>query len=412
MHYFLRRFQKHLCVAVLISAMLAGCYQYRVSVLEVNPEVTPTHFITQNVKLVENPLSQNRLNCAVAAHVTKEYGAWVKHEGADVEFINTIGRDQKGRMWLATDGHGLTLFDTQGWHNWQPETRSDMPKDAIRSMAVTENVIYAGAYGSSDGGDVMLYDIAQDKWNMLQHKDMRGNVIGGFAVDHRGRAFFVVLTKATDFITTTVTSGETYTPANRPTLLLDVYANGSWEYITMPEPPAMTIPLIKNAIFDTKGNYWLATGQFTGVWKFDGTSWTIFTANDGYLPSNQVNALAIDKDGRIWAATVNGLAVYDTDGTWYAFSKEKFPWFNGWLKNVAVDPENRVWIASNEALTVYNGQEVAVFKPSVVGESLWDEGIGFDQDGCVWVDALSLNLAVLRAPLTMTEGNFNFQQKP
>ncbi|MDO9302655.1 MAG: two-component regulator propeller domain-containing protein, partial [Anaerolineales bacterium] len=119
-----------------------------------------------------------------------------------------------------------------------------------------------------------------------------------------------------------------------------------------------------------------------------------------------INALAIDNDGRIWAATTSGLAVF-SGGKWFAFSSSEYPWYQGWLDNVAIDSQNRVWVTSNDVLSVYNGTEAILFTPDIIGESLWDNAIGFDKDGCVWV-GMSLGLTVFQGKLDLAPGNYEF----
>jgi len=65
---------------------------------------------------------------------------------------------------------------------------------------------------------------------------------------------------------------------------------------------------------DRQGRIWVATeGQ--GVWCFDsaasaGKQWTQFTAKEG-LGGDNVYALLVDAQGRVWAGTVHGVSVYD-----------------------------------------------------------------------------------------------------
>jgi hypothetical protein len=215
---------------------------------------------------------------------------------------------------------------------------------------------------------------------------LSGNVIGGIAINSAGEVF------------ASTAAG------------VDIYHEGQWRQLAKPSNPTFAIPMVQDALFDKKGNYWVATGQMTGVWKYDGQSWTTFTAEGGYLPSNHIVALAQDSQDRIWAATTDGLAVYDTNGEWYVFSAEQYPWFSGWLKDVAVDEFDRVWVINKDFLTVYNGQEVAVFEPTgIAGGRMWDNAIGFDEQGCVWIDQASSQLVILRSKLNMGASQFNFK---
>ncbi len=54
-----------------------------------------------------------------------------------------------------------------------------------------------------------------------------------------------------------------------------------------------------------------------GISRFDGGNWTSYTRNDG-LPGNVVYSLVMDKKGRVWAGTENGIGVFE-NGKWRAF---------------------------------------------------------------------------------------------
>jgi ligand-binding sensor domain-containing protein len=376
-------FTKSIVIIALFSLSFLCCGPFAPRVVQ-RPEVrTPEEIssaglIAQEVKVLENPLSGELINCAVVTNVQND-NPWVKIEREEVKSINIIEGDANGRMWLATDGHGLTMFDGVEWHNWQPEAGRDMGYVAFRTMAVSDEKVYAGAYSSSSGGNLLTYDIAQDKWDVV--KGLSGNVVGGVTTNQQGQLFAAT------------SSG------------VDTFAEGKWSRLQMPLSSMFTKQLIDDAVLDISGNYWMATVD--GIWKYDGKSWEKFAADNDDLPSNEVNAIAVDGNNRIWAATANGLAVYES-GNWRIFSAEKYPWFSGWLNDVAVDSAGRIWVLRNDFLTVYNGKEVAIFEPGAADVDFWDDAIGFDKQGCVWVDGPS-ELVVLRGKLNMEGGQFNIE---
>jgi ligand-binding sensor domain-containing protein len=64
------------------------------------------------------------------------------------------------------------------------------------------------------------------------------------------------------------------------------------------------------AIFqDSKGNYWFGT-YHEGVARFDGTTFTYFTINEGLI-DNQIHAIQEDNNGIIWFNTQKGVCSYD-----------------------------------------------------------------------------------------------------
>lgn len=372
-------------VSVLLIALLAcslpGNNPTQQSGLE-NSAVQRFISVSNPVTYSANPELTELLDCAVTRNSPDNTDEWVKFADEYYWYLNIIERDAQGRMWLATDGHGLLMFDGLDWHNWQPEDQPEMSGDALRTMAVSGTNVYVGAYGSSDGGNLLVYDIKNDQWEAIAPGEnaIRDNVIGGVAINRAGQVY--AMTKAG----------------------LDVFDQGTWTYFDAPFEANFTMHIVDDAVFDLEENYWIASTE--GIWKFDGETWTSYTQEQGQLPSNSVNALDIDREGRVWAATTSGLAVF-SNGQWFVFSPDTFPWYQDWLSNVAIDSQNRVWVTSNTYLSVYNGTEAVLFTPTVMDEKIWDDAIGFDSDGCVWV-GVALEMSVFRGKLDLKPGNYDF----
>ena len=118
------------------------------------------------------------------------------------------------------------------------------------------------------------------------------------------------------------------------------------------------------------GSLWVAT-EDSGVWRYDagaatplvlaGASkntapagkWTQFTAKDG-LGDNNVYALATDKQGRMWAGTLNhGVSVWNGK-EWKNYGVLEGP-LGERVFDIAVCPtDGDVWIATNAGLTRYS----------------------------------------------------------
>ena len=300
--------------------------------------------------------------------------------GPELSFINVMRRDEAGRMWIGTDGRGLTMYDGARWHNWQPET-SGLREDAIRGLAVAGDRVYCGVFSGAAAGGVSIYDAAQDEWTNLwpEASPLSGGGVGGIAIDRRGRA---------------------YLPTSAG--MLDIYDQGRWRHVRMTPWPQREIVTTEAGLFDAGGHYWLATGG-RGIWRYDGSRWMAYNTSTASLPCDAVNALAVDPKGRLWAATVCGLAVREAHGTWWAYTPERFPVLgSGWLDDVAIDGEGRVWTVHRDGLVVFNGREWRSFAPQVAGASMWSDAIAFDGRGRAWVAAGSFGgVAIFQGQLDM-----------
>ena len=105
------------------------------------------------------------------------------------------------------------------------------------------------------------------------------------------------------------------------------------------------------------GQVWAAT-EDAGVWRYDAsapaaTRWKQFTAQDG-VGDNSAYALATDKQGRMWAGTLNhGVSVWNGK-TWRNYGVLEGP-LGERVFDIAVCPtDGDVWIATNAGLTRYS----------------------------------------------------------
>jgi len=106
---------------------------------------------------------------------------------------------------------------------------------------------------------------------------------------------------------------------------------------------------------DRQGHTWVAT-EDNGVWRFDpaspaGQRWTQFTTKDG-LGNDDVYALLVDQQNRLWAGTLHGVSVYDGK-TWKTYGPlEGLGGFRVFAL-ASCPTSGDVWIATEGGLTRY-----------------------------------------------------------
>ena len=99
------------------------------------------------------------------------------------------------------------------------------------------------------------------------------------------------------------------------------------------------------------GYIWIAT--YTGLHRFDGKDFTVFTSQNSQLPSS--NILRIDKDskGRIWLGTLHGVAIYEKGNIFIPEGFEKIKDIT--TEDMFVAHNDDVWVSSksNELCLLY-----------------------------------------------------------
>lgn len=106
---------------------------------------------------------------------------------------------------------------------------------------------------------------------------------------------------------------------------------------------------------DSKSNVYVGHGQ--GVWTYDGKEWKQLTAPD----LQQVQAVAVDSKGQLWAGTfAKGVQMYDGK-KWTGFTKQSAKLTSDQVRTLAVDGQDRVWAGLDYGLAVYDGKEWTSF---------------------------------------------------
>jgi hypothetical protein len=156
--------------------------------------------------------------------------------------------------------------------------------------------------------------------------------------------------------------------------------------------------LTKIAI-DDAGNKWMAIGDasaglivFNEGSKLDDATddrCRLITQNNSNLPSNSVNALAVDLDGDLWVGTEDGVVVFECGGSAFDASicrgslrivnvegDNEYLLKGENVKAIAIDGANRKWFGTTNGIFVQNAQgdeRVATFTGS--NSPLFDNNI-------------------------------------
>jgi ligand-binding sensor domain-containing protein len=132
---------------------------------------------------------------------------------------------------------------------------------------------------------------------------------------------------------------------------------------------ALPNDLVYSVTGDTQGRIWFGTAGgaavFTpdpaafGLGAFDASRWQTFVSGKSPLVDDQVHAMAVDRQGRIWLGTEQGISVVDEVSPgqfrWRQFTADGR---NGlphpWVRALLAAPDGRIWAGTHGGLAVYD----------------------------------------------------------
>lgn len=223
--------------------------------------------------------------------------AWVNCNhtaGITNQNINNIKIDKTNKIWVATDGAGVSVFDGTHWHTYT--TQDGLPSDATFSLTIDDNnKVRVATLAGVASFDEKAWSVTYSASNTaLFH-----NNVHAITFDHAGNIWVGHINDG-----------------------VSQYDNvsGKWAYHTTKQGGLggnqIRDIVVRKADANSPESVWFATAD-GGVSKFERGTWTVYQVKDG-LPSNEVHALAIDKYNRVWAATLAGVA-YLEGSSWITY---------------------------------------------------------------------------------------------
>jgi len=162
---------------------------------------------------------------------------------------------------------------------------------------------------------------------------------------------------------------------------------------------------ITSIAVDDSGIVWLSAwsrssamgfeGHGTGLTRFDGNTWTIYHTGNSGLPNDDAIPIAIDASGAIWIGTVNGLAKFE-DTTWTVYDTTNSGIPDNIITSIAIDGNGNKWIGTSDGLVKFNDTIWTVYNTSNSGLPIDDvRRISIDANGYTkWIGAEWNSLAM------------------
>ena len=294
--------------------------------------------------------------------------AWKTYTEADGLLSNRISKlaiGQAGQVWAGTP-FGLSRFDGQHWTNF---TQADgLPSRIIKALAVDPaGRIWVSAH-SYQGGGVSWFD--GQHWNPFLSEDgLNDQAVLALAGDEQG--FLWLGTNGAGLKQQSLPSVDAATQPEAASLPEQVYrtqdgpaGDGLWTVVT-----------------DTTGRLWFGT-RGNGLTIFDGQTWQHHphTAN---RVSNEITTILLGAEGAIWVGTTQGLSHFDGQH-WTSYTYDDGLASSG-IAGLALEPSGRLWAATtSEGVSVFDGQSWTTYTTAQGLADNFVHAVAVDKNGRVW----------------------------
>ncbi|MCP5150186.1 MAG: regulator [Ectothiorhodospiraceae bacterium] len=261
---------------------------------------------------------------------TEQWENFNIQHGLGDAFVYDMVETPGGDLWLATWSganrvRGGKLKDRASWDLYTVEnTAGGLPNDWVYGLANGKN---GEVWLATEGGLARFVD---DKWTHWTHKE-------GLGAPYEQVRDQIQYTRD---------------PAKESSHHARQKAEQGLGQVDVAYNPNYIVSLL----VDDDGVVWCGTWG-GGLGRFDGTTWTNFTVDDG-LPGNHVFMLSRDPQGRLWIGTSKGLAVRDGDRFTTFTTADGL--FADNVFSMSRDDQGRLWIGSFGGVARVSGLDKAL----------------------------------------------------
>jgi diguanylate cyclase (GGDEF)-like protein len=293
-----------------------------------------------------------------------EWLSWKKEDGLPANNIWAVLHDPNGLVWIGTPG-GLSLIDP---------TTNTVLHQPVTPTAQTNAVM---GIARSPTGEIF---VTTDKLTIDRYNS-QGKLLGSY-----GRSSGLLI----DQIHSTVFDREgRLWVIGYPACLRSKEPVGKSNTIHFEDVsiPGLAFHDARQSAVDDSGNLWVTLTA--GLARFDGSQWKIFDQHDG-LKTGAVGAIAT-KNGELWISYRDALGVSHITPHGDRLTVTHYDRKNGLTSDqvfaIAIDSQNRVWAGTDNGVDIRDG---ASWHHNGTDDGLiWDDtngqALSSDTDGRVWV---------------------------
>ena len=252
--------------------------------------------------------------------------------------VRAIVEDNQKRLWIATDGGGLNLFNPLDHSFTQWRSGSDVRKspmsDKIRSLFLAQDgTIWLGY----NNGNFSQYNPTNNTFTHFRTRDLLPSI--------RQDAFITSITEDAENIYLATDGNGLLSLSKSQRILIRVDLNG--------KETSFSDRLAK-VFVDYDQRLWLASYDAgIGLLDFETNkfkSWRHEENQANSLASNLVHTIFQDDKQRIWLGTEEGLSLWDAQNKFINFS-EKNGISNNKVLSILQDPSGLMWVGTYGGIT-------------------------------------------------------------
>jgi ligand-binding sensor domain-containing protein len=222
-------------------------------------------------------------------------------------------------VWIGTVQGGLYSFDGLNWENYTP-TNSGLPDYLVRGIAIdTQNNIWC----ATSEGIAMFDRVNWYTWDVLSHNLLTNNITA-IAIGQQNEKFIG-----------TINGGLNYFSSDNQLTILSIVQSG------LPDNSALGI------VVDATNHPWFATPAQGLVYDQGfGGPWLRFNMSNSPLPTNGINAIAIDAIERIFMGTDSYGVIIKNGDNWLQYSTENTDLPENYILSIATESTTVKWLGT------------------------------------------------------------------
>ena len=296
---------------------------------------------------------------------------YTKETGLSANDVRSIIEDGSGRMWIATYGGGISIFDGDTFSVFT--TKEGLIQDHISLLfRDSKNNIWI----STAFMGIIKYD-GRALTSYTTHEGLGNNSIRSILEDRDGNMWF----------------GN----SNGNLTKFD----GSSMRVYGPND-GLVAEAMRSSLQDRNGNIWFGT-RGAGLVKFEGRLFSHYTQQEG-IANSRISHISEDSHGNLWISTFGGALNILSEGVTNGIQRQYIRSFGPeaglkgrFIFKTVNDSEGRIWIATdNNGLLMYDGTRTYTYDKSTGFPNNTVLMVDTDNHGNVWFSTTKSGVSIIK----------------